>query len=393
MDPDRLHPTLSRTCADITALGLRLSDEPLPGAVRYLLLGGRSNARWWLIPLVTRRSAASGFALFQPQLRSARVLKALAVAATVGALPLMARRASAWSIVGQSALAQYFPETRRPVFAYFTGTDGPHRKITVQVMDEDGTILGYAKSSADPVVRRLIAREAEALEQVQRVGLRSALVPSLRFAGEVNGTYVLVTDTRKTFWSTSDRTYGAAHRAFLDELFRKTRQPDASAARFAVGLSENWQPLRSRVEHAWQQRIDKSLQALHRLGDASVPVCLEHGDFTPWNTYRVGDSLYVFDWEYADSKAAAGGDAIHFIHNQPHLWRADASARIAASQAELGRLFPDFSAPSVHAMHLVYALTQTLRVIEKTAAQPGTMSAWDGADAQAALIDQLVATS
>jgi hypothetical protein len=393
MEADRLHPTLSRACADIAALGLRLSDEPLAGAVRYLLLGGRSNARWWLIPLVTRRSAASGFALFQPQLPSARVLKSLAVAATVGALPLMARRSSSWSIVGQSALARYFPETQRPVFAYFTGTDGPHRKITVQVMDEDGTILGYAKCSSDSVVRRLIAREAEALEQLQRFGLQCALLPALRFAGEVNGTHVLVTDTRKTFWSTSDRTYGTAHRAFLEELFRKTRQPDGSAARFAVGLSENWQHLRSRVEHTWTQRIDTSLQALHRLGDASVPVCLEHGDFTPWNTYRVGDSLYVFDWEYADTKAVAGGDAIHFIHSQPHLWRADARDRIAASQAELGHLLPDCSAPSVHAMHLVYAVTQTLRVIQKTAAQPGAISAWDGADAQADLIDQLVATS
>jgi hypothetical protein len=331
--------------------------------------------------------------LFQPQLPSARVLKSLAVAATVGALPLMARRSSSWSIVGQSALARYFPETQRPVFAYFTGTDGPHRKITVQVMDEDGTILGYAKCSSDSVVRRLIAREAEALEQLQRFGLQCALLPALRFAGEVNGTHVLVTDTRKTFWSTSDRTYGTAHRAFLEELFRKTRQPDGSAARFAVGLSENWQHLRSRVEHTWTQRIDTSLQALHRLGDASVPVCLEHGDFTPWNTYRVGDSLYVFDWEYADTKAVAGGDAIHFIHSQPHLWRADARDRIAASQAELGHLLPDCSAPSVHAMHLVYAVTQTLRVIQKTAAQPGAISAWDGADAQADLIDQLVATS
>jgi hypothetical protein len=393
MKANRSHPTLSRACEDIAALGVRVSDEPQPGAARYLLLGGRSNARWWLIPLVTRASAASGFALFQPQLPSARVMKALAVAATVCGLPLLARASSAWSLAGESTLARLFPETQRPVFAYFTGTDGPHRKLAVQVMHEDGTILGYAKSSADLVVRKLIAQEAEVLELLQRAGLHSALVPSLRFAGEVNGTYVLATDTRKTFWTSSDRTYGATHRAFLEELFRKTRQPDAAAAQFAVRLSANWQCLRSRVEGAWQQRIDASLQALCRQGENPIPVCLGHGDFTPWNTYRCSASLYVFDWEYADAKAAAGGDAIHFIHSQPRLWRADARARITASQAELGRLLPGASAASVHAMHLVYALTHTLRVVEKMASHAGPISGWDGAASQAALLDQLVATS
>jgi hypothetical protein len=393
MTADRSHPTLSRACADIAALGVRVTAEPRPGAAPYLLLTGRSNARWWLIPLVTRASAASGFALFQPQLTSARVIKTLAVAATVCGLPLLARRSTAWSMVGQSTLAQHFPESQRPVFAYFTGTDGPHRKLAVQVMDEDGTIVGYAKCSADPVVRKLIAHEAEVLVRLQRVGLRSALVPALRFSGVVDGTHVIATDTRKTFWSSTDRTYGALHRAFLEELFHKTRQPDASSVQFEAKLQQVWQPLRSRVESAWQQRIDASLQALGRQGETPIPVCLGHGDFTPWNTYTVGGSLYVFDWEYADAKAAAGGDAIHFVHSQPRLWHVDARARIAASQAELSRVLPHASAASVRAMHLVYALTQTLRVIEKMASQAGIIAGWDGAASQAALLDQLVATS
>lgn len=393
MKVERTHLTLSRACADIAALGLRVSDEPLPGAVRYLLLGGRSNARWWLIPLVTRRSAASGFALFQPQLPSARVMKGLAVAATVCGLPLLARHSTAWSIAGQSVLARHFPETQRPVFAYFTGTDGPHRKVAVQVMAEDGRILGYAKSSSDPVVRKLIAREAEMLEQLGRLKLRSALVPSLRFAGDMAGTYVLATDTCKTFWTSSDRIYGVAHRAFLEELFRKTRQPDTPAVHFAIRFTENWQPLRSRVGAAWQRRIDASLHALGRHGGTPIPICLGHGDFTPWNTYRVGNSLYVFDWEYADAAAAAGSDAIHFIHSQPRLWCAEARARLVASRVELGRLLPDASASSIHATHLVYVLTQTLRVIEKMASQPGAISDWDGSDSQADLIDHLVASA
>jgi hypothetical protein len=385
------HPTLARACADIAALGLRVSAKPLPGAARYLVVGGRSNARWWLIPLVTTSSAASGFALFQPQLASARVMKGLAVIATICGRKLLARRSAAWSMVGQSTLARHFPESQHPVFAYFTGTDGPHRKITVQVMDEDGTILGYAKSSSDPVVSRLIAREAQALEELQRVGLLSALVPSLRFSGDVDGTYILVTDSRKTVWSSSDRTYGAVHRAFLQELIHKTRQPDISLAQFTAAMRESWGPLRDRVEHAWQDRIDRGLQAMGRRGEARVPACLGHGDFTPWNTYGVNGRLYVFDWEYADAHACAGSDAIHFIHSQPRLWRSKARARIVASRAELLHLFPQAGAASIWAMHLVYAITQALRVIEKMAVRSGSIAAWDGCSSQASLIDELLA--
>jgi hypothetical protein len=393
MNAARSHPTLSRACADIAALGLHISEEPLPGAVRYLVLGARSNARWWLIPLVTRRSAASGFALFQPQLVGARVMKALGVAAAVCGLPLLARRSSTWSLSGESTLARHFTEARRPVFAYFTGTDGPHRKITVQVMDDDGTILGYAKSSSEPVVRELIVREARALTRLQQLGLRSALVPALRFAGDIDGTYLLATDTRKTFWTVSDRTYGAAHRAFLQELFQKTHRSAASAGGFAAALGVRWEAVRSRVQREWQERIAKTLGALDRHDRTPLQVCLGHGDFTPWNTYRVDQRLYVFDWEYADENAAAGTDAIHFIHNQPRLWHASAAARMRASQAELNRLFPEADAASVHATHLIYGLTQTLQVIEKMALRPGTVSAWDGCTSQAALLDHLLATS
>jgi hypothetical protein len=393
MKADRFHPIMSQACADIEALGVRVSDAPVPGAPRYLPLGGRSNPRWWLIPLVSRRSAASSFALFQPQLPSARAMKGLAAVATACGVPALARRTGSWSIAGESALIRHFPEARHPVFAYFTGTAGPHRKITVQAMEADGTILGYAKSGSNPTVRNLIEREAAALELLGRMVLRSGTVPTLRFAGDVNGSCALVTDTRKTFWSGNDRVYGAVHRAFLMELFDKTRQPDAPAAQFAARFLQSWTPLRDRVDDGWRGRIDGCLQTLARHGDLPVPVCLGHGDFTPWNTCRAEGRLHVFDWEYFDRMASAGGDLIHFVHSQPHLWMAPAATKISASKRELRLLLHGASNSTVDAMHLIHALAEALRVIGKEASSPGNIRAWDGSTAQADLIDQLLANS
>lgn len=388
---DGSHPVLSRACADIAALGVRVSNTLVPGATPYLLLAGRSNPRWWLIPLVSGRSAASGFALFQPQLPSARVMRILGITATLCGMPVLARSISSWSIAGQSALAQHYPEARRPVFAYFTGTAGPHRKVTAQVMDEDGTIHGYAKIGSGPAVRDLITREAKALELLRKITLLSAQVPSVRFAGDVGEIYVIATDTRKTLWTASDRTYRARHHAFLEELLHRTRQPDVPSTWFAERLFEVWKPLRNRVECVWQTRIDRCLQTLARHDGPQVPVCLGHGDFTPWNTCRANGGIYVFDWEYFDTMASAGGDLIHFIHSQPHLWDASPYKRIASSKVGLSRLLPGSSDSSVDAMHFIYALTQTLRGIGKAASDPGTILTWDGLSAQADLIDQLLA--
>jgi thiamine kinase-like enzyme len=44
-----------------------------------------------------------------------------------------------------------------------------------------------------------------------------------------------------------------------------------------------------------------------------LPVTLAHGDFTPWNTFLMGERLYVFDWEYAQPAYPLAYDAVHFI--------------------------------------------------------------------------------
>jgi thiamine kinase-like enzyme len=62
----------------------------------------------------------------------------------------------------------------------------------------------------------------------------------------------------------------------------------------------------------WTKRI-ASVTALLRPVQDQIPVCLAHGDFTPWNTFLQDGRLYVFDWEYANLAWPVGFDLAHFI--------------------------------------------------------------------------------
>src|SRR3990172_4599271 len=73
------NPVLQSARRDIEELGFRFSVVPVPDSSPYAIIGGRSNARWWLIPLNTQRIAISGLALFQPVIISARLLKRAAI--------------------------------------------------------------------------------------------------------------------------------------------------------------------------------------------------------------------------------------------------------------------------------------------------------------------------
>lgn len=56
------NPLFIEAMADIESLGFRVTEQPVDNCLTYVIVGGRSNARWWLIPLQKGRITASGLA-------------------------------------------------------------------------------------------------------------------------------------------------------------------------------------------------------------------------------------------------------------------------------------------------------------------------------------------
>jgi hypothetical protein len=56
-----------------------------------------------------------------------------------------------------------------------------------------------------------------------------------------------------------------------------------------------------------------------RYGHRSLSYGTWHGDWVPWNMRRLGDVVYVWDWERSDRCVPMGLDAVHFEF-QVNLW-------------------------------------------------------------------------
>lgn len=315
--------------ADLRLLGVVPRES---GGLRYALLAARSNQRWWLVPLQSPAAAATGLEMFQPVSITARLAKVFTRRiAQMGLLGTLSRDQIALSNLPTPRA--WFPEGTAHC-AYFTGTDGPHRKTAIQFMDPRGAILGFAKLSREDHVRRFIRNEAVMLAEVASLGLKTVELPRVIHFADPDGLSLLTTDSLKSGASETALVFQARHHAFLDELRQKSARMGADSALGELG--DSVAQLRGVVDPSHVGLLDRALEILQP-AVAAIEVGLAHGDFTPWNSFMQNGALYVFDWEYAHCNYPVGFDYVHFILSTiaPDV-QLDAAQRLVE---DLARLF------------------------------------------------------
>lgn len=349
----------------------------------YGVVGGRSNRRWWFIPLNDRRTTASAWALFQPMVPSAKLLKRAAIMAGSLGLSLI-YRGKQIGISGGNELTEIFGGESL-AYAFFTGTDSPHRKAAIQIMDLAGNIKGFAKVSRNPVVSELLRREAETLRYLQSLNLRTAATPRVLFSGPINGAEVLVTDTLKTNHSRMPTKFQAAHLGFLCELAEKSVSIPSRDNPVTL-LARSLGRVEGHISADWRRRLSSAIQSLAVPGTNLGRLSLSHGDFTPWNTFIADDRLYVFDWEYAASGQPFGGDILHFLLAQPNA-RRSIRATVRTLSASLSRCGGVIDAAFVRNLLLYYCCWRSLHYISREPSDRLCLNKWDCAQDMAVLLD------
>lgn len=354
------------------------------GGLRYAIVAGRSNPRYWLLPLDARRPAAAALEMLQPIAPAAKLAKRLARGvARFGPLHFLGR--GRIHLSGLPNLAGAF-EDRAAHVAYFTGTEGPHRKTAVQVMTSDGSILGYGKLSRTERLRPYLRNEAAMLNRIAALALKTADVPRVLALRDDDLLTLLVTDSVKSSSHTAPRMPGAEHLTFLEELRTRTERPNAQTTLDA--LAHRAAALASVAGPEWTSRLTRVEAALRPVAD-HVPVCFVHGDFTPWNTFLQDGRLYVFDWEYANELWPVGFDLAHFhlattppeeqVASLPRLSRALAGAYFNGDNAMARR-----SLLLCLACHAVFYLGRLLDA-------GSALAAWAEGPERGAMIDRLLA--
>lgn len=387
--PDE-HPTFLQARAELSALGFVLTEAESPGTSPYTVVGGRSNARWWLFPLESGGLFRSGLALFQPVSRSARLLKNAAGLASHLGLGSLAFRATVHVAVGPGPVQAAFPGVALR-YAFFTGTDTPHRKIAVQVMGEDGAVLGYLKAGRSAGARTLLDAEAARLREVAALQLAKAETPRVLAQGRAGEVGYLLTDGFKTRAARTALTLEPAHLAFLVELRERSVEPGTAGSDW---LLPRWRStldgISSHLTLEWRNRLQRAFASVARLG-VLPDRHLAHGDFTPWNCYLERAKLHVFDWEYASRNAPPAYDLAHFALAAQRGRNASAILRGAVGVIEryLAPVAPDLD-PSASGAVLTACLCETaLRYAERSPVDATCFSGWSEEALAARLLDMV----
>jgi hypothetical protein len=275
-----------------------------PGGVLELTV--RGTPRWfargprrYFIPQESWRVRRSGSRIF-PALRwKARAYRALLRSwITVGGGRLTHAtgpgRAGGWPL-GELLLPDM---PTLSTAAVSIGIPGPGQKITVQLMDGRGRVLGFAKYADKPYTRELMVNEARMLSVIPK-GVGPSLVCLTPFMeGDLLVQTALPGRTRAPRLRLD-----AAQMRFFERLVQPGKPYAADEHPFVQSLRPQSGGYRA---GALRDTIEEIVETM---GDVRWPVVWSHGDMAPWNMYVWRNECVAFDWEHGREVGFAYLDA------------------------------------------------------------------------------------
>jgi hypothetical protein len=237
------------------------------------------------------------------------------------------------------------------------GSSGPLQKVTVLGRAFDGG-WNVAKLALRPSADEQILAEAAWLKRLARCPGLAARVPAVTGAGEtlLGRPYFVM---RAVIGEPVPGAFGADHSDLLRhiagadtriELWEETplfRAIETRLARLAASNRDGLQSLRE----GWSS-------ACRALAGRRVPLCLNHGDFAPWNLLRTDRRLIAVDWEYAQPRWNPLGDFFHF-----HLISSALDGSLRKGRIRRDRLLADASRHAADVFALDAGLAPPLLVV------------------------------
>ena len=308
----------------------RRGEGPAPAGFRpteaYLVLPRATNPRL-LVPLRSTRAAAAALARnHDATSKKSRLVKtALAAGLRVGLTQRLMPDRVDISVAGDLAPGQLagslLSEHLREVFArpdaemaVILGPPRLNRKPVLQVLSGQGEVLGYVKAAWNDLTRGLVRNEARVLDDLRRLPHSAFTPPGLVHHGPwgrlellaasalphtVRPAEAQVFDPPMAVIAEVAATWGVSQAPLADHPYWAgvRRRLDLRQAAPA-GTPDPLAPIVSSVEE--------------RFGATDLRFGAWHGDFTPWNMARLGNEVFLWDWERC-MPAPVGLDLLHFL--------------------------------------------------------------------------------
>ncbi|MCW2612495.1 MAG: hypothetical protein QOC93_4158 [Actinomycetota bacterium] len=331
----------------------------------YVLVPSAGNPKL-LVPAGSRRAGAAAVRRATEH-RTARARARTAVLAglfrTGAAGTVFGQRLSVRAPHGDTIEDHLAAVLGRPVvLALHIGPARANRKPVFQVLDEAGEPLGFAKVGVDPLTRRLVADEAEALRMLAGHSLRGVEVPAVLHHGSWNGAEILVQSALPVWLprAADDGTRRVAAMVEVAGVAGVTEQPVRGP--YTDGLADRVDALGDRPGGA---ALAGALAAAVTTA-VTLPTGCWHGDWNAGNLATLADRVLIWDWERFDSGVPLGYDALHLdLQTAITVRRVPADEAAASTVVRAAELLAPFgvpveAAPVVAALYLVELGTRYL---------------------------------
>ncbi|MFV2070992.1 MAG: phosphotransferase, partial [Pirellulales bacterium] len=199
------------------------------------------------------------------------------------------------------------PEATAVVFWHPRHEETPNEKrkrAIVHLFDRQLRPIGFAKISFDEQNDRRLQKEAEAIGQLQQLGLRQFRFPRVLLHRQHADHSYLLLEPLPTSGRPVDLTLQAFPRPSV-------REYAGAATPLPAEHVENlswW----GRYKHAIGERCNAFADELAERIGSGVEVCRVHGDMQPSNILWDGDDVWIFDWEDSCPDGPVMLDEINF---------------------------------------------------------------------------------
>jgi hypothetical protein len=214
---------------------------------------------------------------------------------------------------------------------------GGAQKLTAQLVDADGRVVGYLKCAEQPLARERLRHEHELLRSLPK-----GAGPEPLAYGCLAGLEVML--------------LAPVHGRHPPSALR----PSSALYDFADSLTTA--ELHPLEQHPWYREHAATVPAmvpkLDALASRPWPVAFAHGDLAPWNLLQTASGgLLALDWEYGTMSGLPGLDVAQYVLQVALLLarrRADL-AREDAARALAAIATPRLSAPERDALVAIAA--------------------------------------
>ncbi|ARP44333.1 hypothetical protein GTHT12_02837 [Geobacillus thermodenitrificans] len=197
-------------------------------------------------------------------------------------------------------------------FNIYLGTSGENQKLTLQINNENGEILGYIKLGNKVGSSNMINKERAALNIVNNK-FKTIKTPLLISYGKYNDfSYTIQTGLTNNISYENSNELSKEHLEFLYEAFLIKNDYIQSSV-YLMDIATQINKLNGIIDPKSIEILEEGYLYLIDNVNRFVTTYI-HGDFAPWNSYLLyNKKLYVFDWEYFSEDGPIFYDLFHYL--------------------------------------------------------------------------------